>query len=89
MSTEELIDRILEMQDMLREGLAVRDSLHYVLNQVLAANEEQVVEYADLEDEGLSPEEHERKRAWAAARLAVANPSRVVKRLHGREHQDD
>lgn len=89
MSTDELVERILEMQDMLREGLAVRDSLHYVLNQVLAANEEQVVEYADLDDEGLSPEEHERKRAWAAARLAVANPSRAARRLHGRDPHED
>ncbi len=74
MTHAELVDRVLEMQDMLREGLAVRDSLHAVLNQVLAANEDQVVHYADLDDTGLDPEEHDRKRAWAAARHAVANP---------------
>ena len=74
MTHTELVDRVLEMQDMLREGLAVRDSLHAVLNQVLAANEEQVVHYADLDEHGLGPEEHDRKRAWAAARHAVANP---------------
>ncbi|MEX2502771.1 MAG: hypothetical protein WD336_10375 [Trueperaceae bacterium] len=74
MTHTELVDRVLEMQDMLREGLAVRDSLHAVLNQVLAANEDQVVHYADLNDAGLDPEEHERKRAWAAARHAVSNP---------------
>jgi hypothetical protein len=74
MSHAELVERVLEMQDMLREGLAVRDSLHAVLNRVLAANEEQVVFYADLDDDGLDPEEHERKKAWAAARVAVANP---------------
>ena len=39
MTHAELVDRVLEMQDMLREGLAVRDSLHAVLNQVLATNE--------------------------------------------------
>ncbi len=80
MSREELVDRILELQDMLREGLAVRDSLHFTLNQVLAANEDQVVHYADLEEDALSPEEHDRKRAWAAARIAVANPSRAARK---------
>lgn len=74
MSHAELVDRVLEMQDMLREGLAVRDSLHAVLNMVLAANEDEVARYADLDEEDLGPEERERKKAWAAARHAVANP---------------
>lgn len=80
MTHDELVDRVLEMQDMMREGLAVRDSLHAVLNQVLSANENQVLHYADLEDDGLPPEEHERKRAWASARLAVANPVGAMRR---------
>lgn len=83
MTHAELVDRVLEMQDMLREGLAVRDSLHAVLNQVLAANEDQVVHYADLDDEGLEPEEHERKKAWAAARHAVANPVGAMRKRMG------
>jgi hypothetical protein len=82
MSHAELVERVLEMQDMLREGLAVRDSLHAVLNRVLAANEEQVVYYADLDDEGLDAGEHERKKAWAAARVAVANPG-AASRVRG------
>lgn len=83
MTHDELVDRVLEMQDMMREGLAVRDSLHAVLNQVLAANEDQVLHYADLEDDGLSPDEHERKRAWSSARLAVANPIGAMRRRWG------
>lgn len=83
MTHAELVDRVLEMQDMLREGLAVRDSLHAVLNQVLATNEDQVVHYADLEDDGLEPEEHDRKRAWASARLAVANPVGAMRKQMG------
>jgi len=42
MSHEELVNRVLEMQDMLREGLAVRDSLHAVLNMVLNAKADEV-----------------------------------------------
>lgn len=74
MTHAELVDRVLEMQDMLREGLAVRDSLHAVLNMVLAANEDEVARYADLRDDALAADERERKKAWAAARHAVANP---------------
>jgi len=83
MTHAELVERVLEMQDMLREGLAVRDSLHSVLNEVLAANEDQVLHYADLEDDGLGPEEHDRKKAWAAARLAVANPVGAMRKRMG------
>lgn len=83
MTHAELVDRVLEMQDMLREGLAVRDSLHAVLNQVLATNEEQVVFYADLDDAGATPEDHDRKKAWAAARLAVADPLGAMRKRLG------
>src|SRR5690606_2019383 len=74
MSHEELVNRVLELQDMLREGLAVRDSLHAVLNTVLNAKAEEVARYADAPDATLDPEELELKRAWAAARHAVSNP---------------
>ena len=84
MTHADLVDRVLELQDMLREGLAVRESLHAILNQVLAANEEAVLHYADLGDDA-PDEELEKKRAWAAARLAVADPQGAAKR---RTHDD-
>ncbi len=74
MSHEDLVNRVLELQDMLREGLAVRDSLHAVLNMILKTKAEEVSHYADLGDAGLSPDELELKRAWEAARHAVSNP---------------
>lgn len=74
MSHEELVNRVLEMQDMMREGLAVRDSLHAVLNTVLNAKADEVARFADAPDASLDPEELELKRAWAAARHAVSNP---------------
>ncbi len=80
MSHEDLVFRILEMQDMMLEGLAVRASLHAVLNTVLNAKTEEVAHYADAPDAALSPEELEIKRAWAAARHAVSNPMGLTKR---------
>src|SRR5690606_33876479 len=74
MSHEELVNRVLEMQDMMREGLAVRDSLHAVLNTVLNAKADEVARFADAPDASLDPEELELKKAWAAARHAVSNP---------------
>ena len=80
MSHEDLVERVLEMQDMLREGLAVRDSLHVVLNQILNAKAEEVEHYASLESAELAPEETELKRAWAAARHAVSNPVGLMRK---------
>ncbi|MFO7545218.1 MAG: hypothetical protein R6W77_06945 [Trueperaceae bacterium] len=74
MSQEDLVNRVLELQDMLREGLAVRDSLHAILNKVLAAKADEVARFADAPDGTLDPEEVELKRAWAAARHALSNP---------------
>lgn len=74
MSQEDLVDRVLEMQDMLREGLAVRDSLHAVLNMVLNAKSDEVARFAEAPDATLDPDELELKRAWAAARHALSNP---------------
>ena len=74
MSHEDLVNRVLELQDLLREGLAVRDSLHAVLNQVLNAKADEVTRYAGISETGLSGEEVDLKRAWAAARHAVSNP---------------
>src|SRR5690606_20646350 len=71
MSHEELVNRVLEMQDMLREGLAVRDSLHAVLNMVLNAKADEVARFADAPDATLDPEELELKRAWGSARRAA------------------
>jgi hypothetical protein len=74
MSHAELVSRVLEMQDMLREGLMVRDALHHVLNDLLKAKAEEVGDYAGLESARLSPEDLAVKEAWAKARHAVSNP---------------
>ena len=84
MSHDELIDRVLEMQDMLKEGLAVRDSLHKVLNQVLKAKAEEVTQYASLPESQLDEEEIQIKQAWAAARHAVSNPHGLM--MKQKEH---
>jgi len=65
---------------MLREGLAVRDSLHAVLNKVLAAKADEVARFADAPDGTLDPEELELKRAWAAARHALSNPTGAARK---------
>lgn len=80
MTHDELAGRVLEMQDMLREGLAVRDSLHAVLNLVLAANEDEVARFAALAEGELDTEDRERKKAWAAARHAVSNPIGLMRK---------
>jgi len=74
MSHDDLVNRVLELQDMLREGLAVRESLHSVLNRILNAKEDEVARYADLTASQVGPDELELKRAWDAARHAVSNP---------------
>lgn len=78
MSHSELVDRVLEMQDLLREGLAVRDSLHLVLNELLKAKAEEVETYASLEDEQLSADALALKEVWAKARHALSNPRGLV-----------
>ena len=80
MPPEDLVNRILELQDMLREGLAVRDSLHAVLNMVLKAKTGEVARFAEADERTLDPEELELKQAWAAARHAVSNPGGLVRR---------
>lgn len=80
MPHEDVVNRVLELQDMLREGLAVRDSLHAVLNQVLNAKNEEVARYAEADELTLDEDEVELKRAWAAARHAVSNPAGLVRR---------
>jgi len=87
MSPEDLVIRILELQEMMREGLAVRDSLHAVLNSVLNAKAEEVARYADAPDASLTPEELDVKRAWAAARHAVSNPLGLTRRRQQQQQQ--
>ncbi len=74
MHHDELVTRVLELQDMLKEGLAVRDALHGVLNTLLNAKADEVASYADRDDGELDHDELELKHAWAAARHAVSNP---------------
>jgi len=83
MSQEDLVNRVLELQDMLREGLAVRASLHAVLNMVLNAKSDEVAHFADAAEPTLDPHELELKRAWAAARHAVSNPLGAARKRHG------
>lgn len=80
MTHDELVERILELQDMLREGLAVRDSLHAVLNTLLNAKADEVAYYASVPEAQLDQEGLELKRAWAAARHAVSNPYGLMRK---------
>jgi hypothetical protein len=74
MSHEDLVNRVLELQDILREGLQVRDSLHRVLNTLLKAKAQEVEMYAETPDGQLAQDEQAVKEAWARARHAVSNP---------------
>jgi hypothetical protein len=80
MSRDDLVDRILEMQDMLREGLAVRDSLHAVLNTLLKAKADEVEHFASVGETGLELKDLELRKAWAQARHAVSNPYGLLKK---------
>jgi hypothetical protein len=74
MQHDDLVARVLELQEMLKEGLAVRDALHGVLNTLLNAKADEVAAFADRDDDALDAEGLELKGAWAAARHAVSNP---------------
>ena len=74
MAHDDLVARVLELQDMLKEGLAVRDALHGVLNRLLNAKEDEVARFADGDPDALDEEAAELADAWAAARHAVSNP---------------
>jgi len=78
MTHEELVERILEMQDILREGLAVRDSLHHLLNDLLKAKSHEVEAYASAHPDELSHDDAELKALWAKARHAVSNPAGLL-----------
>jgi hypothetical protein len=80
MSRDDVVDRVLEMQDMLREGLAVRDSLHAVLNTLLKAKADEVEHFASIGEAGLEFKEQELRKAWAQARHAVSNPYGLLKK---------
>ena len=75
MTHGELVVRVLELQDLLREGLEVRNTLHRVLNDILKVKADEVSRYADVSETALAPDECELKAAWARVRHAVANPS--------------
>lgn len=81
MNHEELIERVLEMQDILKEGLAVRGSLHTVLNDLLKVKADEVEHYASVPEASLDAEDSELKKAWAAARHAVSNPQGLMRKL--------
>ena len=81
MNHAELVSRVLELQDMLREGLVVRDALHRVMNDLLKEKADEVGTYADADPQTLSPEERKLKEAWAKARHALSNPLGVAEAL--------
>ena len=81
MEHAELVSRVLEMQDMLREGLVVRDALHRVLNDLLKEKADEVERFAEAEAAALSPDERHLKEAWARARHALSNPIGVAEAL--------
>jgi hypothetical protein len=80
MSHDELVERVLEAQDLLREGLAVRDSLHAVLNMLLKAKAAEVEHYASVDETTLEPHEQDLRKAYAAARHALSNPSGLLRK---------
>ncbi len=80
MSRDELSERILEMQDILKESLLVREAMQKLLNRLLTVKEPEVGHYASANPAELSHEEREIREAWAKARHAVANPAGLVER---------
>ena len=81
MDQAELVSRVLELQDMLREGLVVRDALHRVMNDLLKAKADEVEVYADADAQTLDADERKLKEAWAKARHALSNPLGVAEAL--------
>lgn len=81
MTHSELVGRVLELQDLLREGLVVRNALHRVLNDILKVKADEVGRYADVTETALTPDEVALKEAWARVRHAVANPSGAAEKM--------
>ena len=81
MTHGELVGRVLELQDLLREGLVVRSALHRVLNDILKVKAGEVGRYADAAETVLAPDEVALKEAWARVRHAVANPSGAAEKM--------
>lgn len=81
MTHGELVGRVLELQDLLREGLVVRSALHRVLNDILKVKADEVGRYADVTETALAPDEVALKEAWARVRHAVANPSGAAEKM--------
>lgn len=86
MTHDQLVERVLEAQDLLRVGLSVRDALHAVLNHLLKVKADEVVQYAEIDASTLDEDELDIKRTWAAARHAVSNPLGAAKSLQRDEH---
>ena len=80
MSRDELSDRIMEMQDILKESLLVREAMQTLLNRLLTVKEDEVGHYASINPGELEPAEREVREAWAKVRHAVANPAGLVER---------
>ena len=81
MEHAELVSRVLELQDMLREGLVVRDALHRVMNDLLNEKADEVEVYAEADPHTLNADERKLKEAWARARHALSNPLGVAEAL--------
>ena len=80
MSRDELSDRIMEMQDILKESLLVREAMQTLLNRLLTVKEDEVGHYAATNPAELSQVDRDIREAWAKVRHAVANPAGLVER---------
>lgn len=89
MTHGELVGRVLELQDLLREGLVVRNALHRVLNDILKVKADEVGRYADANETALTPDEFALKEAWARVRHAVANPSGAAEKMPDIRGEED
>ena len=56
MTHGELVGRVLELQDLLREGLVVRNAPHRVLNDILKVKADEVGRYSDVTGTALTPD---------------------------------
>lgn len=82
MPPSELVDRVLEMQDIMRESLRVRAAMQQLLNRLLKLKSEEVGHFAalDINSTDVTDDQKALKVAWGEARLALANPSMLIKK---------
>lgn len=82
MNQAELVERVLEMQDIMRESLRVRSAMQQLLNRLLKLKADEVGHFAalDISSMDVTDDQKALKAAWGEARLALANPSMLMKK---------